>query len=110
VSQAFLDDPLTFYADVLKLFGLADGLRLFGVPTKHIERDIPLLIAIGSEDPLGGEKSVHTLAEKYLSRSKLTDVEVIIYSDARHEIYNELNKDEAMADLVAWLDSRLKKS
>ncbi len=108
VSQAFLDDPLTFYADVLKLFGLADGLRLFGVPTKHLEKDIPLLIAIGSEDPLGGEKSVHTLAEKYLSRSKLTDVEVIIYADARHEIYNELNKDEAMADLVAWLDSRLK--
>ena len=107
VSQAFLDDPLTFYADVLKLFGLADGLRLFGVPTKHIEKDIPLLIAIGSEDPLGGERSVHTLAEKYISRSKLTDVEVVIYADARHEIYNELNKDEAMADLVAWLDARL---
>jgi alpha-beta hydrolase superfamily lysophospholipase len=110
VSQAFLDDPLTFYADVLKLFGLADGLRLFGVPTKHIEKDIPVLIAIGSEDPLGGEKSVHTLAEKYISRSKLTDVEVIIYADARHEIFNELNKGEVTADLVAWLNSRLKKS
>ncbi|HEX4059080.1 MAG TPA: alpha/beta hydrolase [Galbitalea sp.] len=110
VSQAFLDDPLTFYADVLKLFGLADGLRLFGVPTKHIEKDIPLLIAIGSEDPLGGEKSVHLLAEKYISRSKLTDVEVVIYDGARHEIFNETNKEEVTTDLVAWLDSRLGKS
>lgn len=110
VSQAFLDDPLTFYADVLKLFGLADGLRLFGVPTKNIEKDIPLLIAIGSEDPLGGEKSVRTLAEKYISRSKLTDVEVVIYDGARHEIFNETNKEEVTADLVAWLDSRLGKS
>ena len=110
VSQAFLDDPLTFYADTLKLFGLADGLRLFGVPTKHIEKDIPLLIAIGSEDPLGGEKSVRTLAEKYISRSRLTDVEVVIYQGARHEIFNETNKEEVIADLVAWLDDRLGKS
>ena len=107
VSQAFLDDPLTFYADVLKLFGLADGLRLFGVPTKHIEKDIPLLIAIGSEDPLGGEKSVRTLAEKYISRSRLSDVEVDIYADARHEIFHELNKEDVFADMVTWLDKRL---
>ncbi|HEY5230362.1 MAG TPA: alpha/beta hydrolase, partial [Galbitalea sp.] len=109
VPEAFLDDPLTFYADTLKLFGLADGLRLFGVPTKHIEKDIPLLIAIGSDDSLGGEKSVRTLAEKYISRSKLTDVEVVIYAEARHEIFNETNKEEVIADLVSWLDSRLTK-
>jgi alpha-beta hydrolase superfamily lysophospholipase len=108
VSQAFLDDPLTFYADTLKLFGLADGLRLFGVPTKTIEKDIPLLIAIGSEDPLGGENSVRKLAEKYISRSRLTDVEVVIYEGARHEIFNETNKEEVIADLIAWLDARLK--
>ena len=107
VSQAFLDDPLTFYADVLKLFGVVDGLRLFGVPTKNIERDIPLLIAIGSEDSLGGEKSVRQLAEKYISRSKLTDVEVIVYDGARHEIFNETNSDEVTADLIGWLDGRL---
>lgn len=107
VSQEFLDDPLTFYADVLKLFGVADGLRLFGTPTKTIAKDIPLLIAIGSDDPLGGEKSVRTLAEKYISRSKLTDVELIVYEDARHEIFHETNKEEVFADLIAWLDARL---
>ncbi len=110
VSQAFLEDPLTFYADVLKLFGVADGLRLFGVPTRHIEKDLPLLIAIGSEDPLGGEKSVRTLAEKYISRSRLTDVEVVVYAGARHEIFNETNRDEVTADVIAWLDERLARS
>jgi len=110
VSQAFLEDPLTFYADTLKLFGVIDGLRLFGVPTKHIGKDIPLLIAIGSDDSLGGEKSVRTLAEKYISRSKLSDVEVIVYDGARHEIFNETNKDEVITDLLGWLDDRLVKS
>ena len=110
VSQAFLEDPLTFYADTLKLFGVIDGLRLFGRPTKHISKDIPLLIAIGSDDSLGGEKSVRMLAEKYISRSKLSDVEVIVYDGARHEIFNETNKDEVLIDLVSWLDERLAKS
>jgi alpha-beta hydrolase superfamily lysophospholipase len=107
VSQAFVEDPLTFYADVLKLFGLADGLRLFGVPTKRIAKDLPLLIAIGSEDSLGGEKSVRALANAYLTRSKLTDVEVIVYDGARHEIFNETNRDEVIADLVAWLGAHV---
>jgi alpha-beta hydrolase superfamily lysophospholipase len=107
VSKAFLEDPLTFYADVLKLFGVADGLRLFGRPAKDLGRDIPLLIMIGSEDPLGGERSVRELAEAYLKRSKLTDVEVIVYDGARHEIFNETNKEQVIADLIAWLDSHL---
>jgi alpha-beta hydrolase superfamily lysophospholipase len=107
VSQAFLDDPLTFYADVLKLFGISDGLRLFGVPSKTMGTDIPLLIMIGSEDPLGGERSVRNLAQAYLTRSRLTDVEVVIYEGARHEIFHETNRDEVFADLIGWLDARL---
>ncbi|HEY5320777.1 MAG TPA: alpha/beta hydrolase [Galbitalea sp.] len=107
VSQAFLDDPLTFYADVLKLFGLADGLRLFGVPTKTIEKDLPLLIMIGSEDSLGGERSVRNLANAYVRRSRLTDVEVVVYEGARHEIFQETNKDEVNTDLITWLETRL---
>lgn len=106
VSQAFADDPLTFYADVLKLFGVADGLRLFGLPGRKFTKDVPLLIMIGSEDPLGGEGSVRALAASYLRRSRLTDVEVVIYEGARHEVFNETNREEVIGDLVAWLDER----
>ena len=107
VAQAFQDDPLTFYAAALQLFGLRDGLRLLGRPARNLERDIPLLIMIGSEDSLGGEKSIAKLAAAYVKRSGLTDVEAIVYPDARHEIFNETNRDEVIADLVAWLDARV---
>ena len=107
VAQAFLADPLTFYADVVKLFGIADGLRLFGVPARNIGRDIPLLIAIGSEDSLGGEASARSLAQAYISRSRLSDVSVTVYAEARHEIFNETNRDDVIADLIEWLDERL---
>ncbi|MBG6055256.1 alpha-beta hydrolase superfamily lysophospholipase [Salinibacterium sp. CAN_S4] len=107
ILQAFVDDPLTFDAEVLRLFGVADGLRLYGRPAKNLERDIPLLIMIGSDDSLGGESSVEKLADAYVRRSKLSDVMVVIYPDARHEIFNETNRDEVNDDLVAWLDARL---
>ena len=107
VSKAFAEDPLTFYADVLKLFGVADGLRLFGRPSKPLPKDVPLLIMIGSEDSLGGENSVRKLAESYINRGGLTDVTVEIYTEARHEIFNETNKDEVVADVLHWLDERL---
>ncbi|MGV8894848.1 MAG: alpha/beta hydrolase [Rhodoglobus sp.] len=107
ILQAFVDDPLTFDAEVLKLFGVADGLRLYGRPAKRLARDIPLLIMIGSDDSLGGESSVEKLAAAYHSRSELTDVMAVIYPDARHEVFNEINRDEVIHDLVVWLDARL---
>ena len=107
VSAAFVADPLTFYADALKLFGVVDGLRLFGVPRKPMPADVPLLIVIGSEDPLGGEKSVEKLADAYIQRGGLSDVKVVIYEEARHEVFNETNRDEVIADLIGWLDRRL---
>ena len=106
VSQAFLDDRLTFYADTLKLFGLVDGLRLFGRP-KQLAKDIPLLIVIGDEDPLGGENSVRKLADDYVTRGGLSDVELVVYAGARHEVFNETNQDEVRTDLLAWLEDRL---
>jgi alpha-beta hydrolase superfamily lysophospholipase len=107
VADAFLADPLTFYADVPKLFGIPDGLRLFGRPKKGIARDLPLLIMIGSEDSLGGETSVRKLAQSYLTRGGLSDVQVIVYTGARHEVFNETNRVEVIADLIDWLDSRV---
>ena len=106
VSEAFAADPLTTDAKVLQLFGLRDGLRLFGTP-KRVERPMPLLIMVGDDDPLGGEASAKKLADAYLQRGGLTDVELIVYGGARHEVFNETNQVEVRADLVDWLDDRL---
>jgi alpha-beta hydrolase superfamily lysophospholipase len=107
VAQQFQDDPHTFYAAAMKIFGIADSLRLLGRPGKNLGKDVPLLIMIGSEDTLGGEKSIAKLAAAYVRRSKLSDVEAVVYPEARHEIFNETNRDEVIADLVAWLDARV---
>ncbi|MEB4615099.1 alpha/beta hydrolase [Leucobacter sp. M11] len=104
-QRAFLADPLTFDAEVLRLFGVADGLRLFGVPAKGLPADLPILIASGAEDPLSVGDSVTKLAAAYRGRG-LRDVTLLEYPGARHEIFNETNREQVIADLTDWLDAR----
>lgn len=107
VHRAFRADPLTFDAKVIERFGVADALRLMGRPARDLPHDVPILIMIGSDDPLGGEVSVARLADAYVTRSGLSDVEAIVYPGARHEIFNETNREQVLADLVAWLDAHV---
>lgn len=107
VAQAFIDDPLCTLVPLQKLFGMADAARLLGRPARHLARDLPLLIQVGDDDPLGGEASARKLEQSYRTRSGLTDVTTIVYPGARHEIFNETNRLEVFADLTAWLDPRI---
>lgn len=106
VHRLFRADPLTFDAKILQLFGVRDGLRLFGRP-KRLSRDIPLLVMVGDDDPLGGEPGAVKLVEEYARRGGLTDIELAVYPEARHEVFNELNQADVRRDLVEWLDDRL---
>lgn len=109
VQRAAAADRLMFTPNVLALFGIRDGLSLYGRPAKKLETDIPVLILVGSEDALGGEKSAVRLAESYRKRSGLSDVTLQVYPNARHEILNETNRDEVIADLISWLNERITK-
>ncbi|MDN4472155.1 alpha/beta fold hydrolase [Demequina zhanjiangensis] len=103
VHHAFKADPLTTDRPLLKLFGLPDTMRLLGRPARDFTADLPLLLMVGADDPLGGPASISHLARDYRDRSGLTDVTVKVYAGARHEILNETNKDEVIGDLIAWL-------
>jgi len=107
VWKAFRDDPLTTETPLLQLFGPIEAARLYGRPRRDLERDVPVLLLVGRDDPVGGPHSVHKLADAYKNRSGLTDVTTLVYPDARHEIFNELQQDEVRADLLAWLDKHL---
>lgn len=106
VQRAFVDDPLTFEAKAARLFGIRDALRLLGRPAK-LSRDVPMLLQVGEHDSFGGPRSVQLLAEAY-RLTGLTDVTVRVYPGARHEVYNETNREEVVGDLADWLDAHTK--
>ena len=62
--------------------------------------DLPILIMSGTEDPVGDYgKSVDKLVSTYKDY-RIKSLKVKMYKDARHELLNELNKDEVMKDLL----------
>ncbi|GAA1315311.1 alpha/beta fold hydrolase [Leucobacter albus] len=105
-ARAFLADPLCFEANILKLFGVADGLRLFGTPGPGLAADVPLLIVAGGDDPLSRGDGLRRLADAYRARG-VRDVALKIYPGARHEILNETNRDAVFTDVATWLLERL---
>ncbi len=78
---------------------LADPAALAGV-----RPGLPVYVAAGENDPVNGQLTLLTpLAERFRAAG-LTDVTVRVYPGARHEILNETNHDEVLADLASWID------
>jgi alpha-beta hydrolase superfamily lysophospholipase len=104
--QKYVDDPWCglplsngFVADMAA--GLeatwADGAD------RDVPADLPVLIMAGDEDPVGGSGvSVRELSERYRAGGR--PVTEHLYRGARHEIFNETNRDQVHTDLLAWLD------
>jgi len=104
-----------YVADPLAGFDLPDDAvpALFGVAPQladpellaAIRPDLPLPLVSGSDDPLaGGGALVELLGDRY-HQAGITDVTTTLYQGARHEIFNETNRDEITADVVAWLQA-----
>jgi alpha-beta hydrolase superfamily lysophospholipase len=107
VQKKFVADPLTFLAAAMQVFGIANSLKLFGTPSKKVRSDLPILVQVGEADPIGGEYSNKALVEAYRKNCGIQDIELFVYHDARHEIYNELNKDEIIQELINWINLRI---
>jgi alpha-beta hydrolase superfamily lysophospholipase len=71
---------------------------------KAIRSDLPIYLTAGEADPVGGGgQLVQLVADRY-RQAGVGDVTVDVYPGARHEVFNETNRDEVVANLVAWLD------
>ncbi|HOJ08980.1 MAG TPA: lysophospholipase [Clostridiales bacterium] len=69
-----------------------------------IPYELPLLIISGDQDPVGKYGSgVKKLYENYKSIG-MRNIEIKLYQGARHEILNEINRDEVMEDISAWIN------
>ncbi len=72
-----------------------------------IRKDLPLYVVAGDADPINrGGSLLELLVERY-RKAGLTDVELRLYPEARHELLNETNRDEVTAALLGWLAQRL---
>lgn len=72
-----------------------------------IPKNIPIYIFSGDKDPVGKfGKGVINLYNRYKNHG-VKDIKYKLYKDGRHEMLNEINRDEVMDDVVKWLDSHV---
>ena len=103
----YVADPLCGFPFTTQLaVDLLDALGGLTRPetVAQIPKDLPVYIFSGGRDPVG--ENLNGLIEAY-RRGGLNRLSVRIYPDARHEMFNETNRDEATRDLVTWMDGLL---
>lgn len=72
---------------------------------ENTPNDLSIYLASGLDDPLSNKgKDINLIAEKY-RKAGVKNVIVKLYKGARHEIINEPNKDEIIADMINWLNT-----
>ena len=107
--KKYIDDPLcgfTFTASAYRdMFG---GLkRLYPEKLGAMEKDIPVYLLSGDLDPVGANGAGVKKVAQEIRDAGVKDVEVSLYSEGRHEMFNELNKEDVWDDLIAWIEKRV---
>lgn len=84
------------------------SLRLHSVNRlKRIPKDLPVLFVYGGQDPCGEYGvAVKKVYKQYLELG-IKDVTEHEYEDDRHELLNELDKEQVMIDIYSWIEKRM---
>lgn len=106
-----------YIADPLCGFTVTDGSSAglmaagiaFSTPeaTAKVRKELPLYIFSGDKDPVGLNGELVTLLANRYREAGLSEVNLTLYPDGRHEVFNETNRVEVTADFVKWAEKRL---
>lgn len=109
--DAYVRDPLCGgpYSCGLWL-DLMGGLRTIATnqALQQIRHDLPILLTGGADDPVGGGNGIAELAMHY-AQTGHSRLSVKIYRKGRHEMFNEINRDEFSDDVLEWIEKQLQK-
>jgi acylglycerol lipase len=103
VVQAYRDDPLVYHGRI--------SVNMVGALTRAVQSclaslpdlRLPYLVLHGGADPM-----THVSATGIIRRScGAPDTTITIYDGLRHEIHNEPEQEQVLADMVVWLDAHL---
>ena len=110
VVDAYEADPLCGFAPTPALANaMMNGLiRIQKAGNlSRMNKELPVHFIAGAEDPVGNYGEGVRKAAQMFIRSGMKHVSVKLYPGCRHEIHNELNKDEVYKDISAWMDATL---
>ena len=107
--RKYRNDPMCgFMFTVNAYYHMFSGMIKMNQQEKEgkISKKLPVLFIAGKEDPVGNYgKSVENVYKKY-KQCGMQDVKLKLYENDRHEILNELDREQVFIDIWKWLEKR----
>jgi len=73
---------------------------------QNIPKDLPIYIFAGDKDPVGNcGKGILNLVKMY-KKLQIKNVTYKLYKEGRHEMLNEINREEVAKDVISWFNSQ----
>jgi len=108
--DAYLADPLCTFIPTVSMFrDMMGGLQFIASRANlaKMNKSTPIYLLSGDRDPVGSMGAGVRKVEGMLRSAGCQDVTVKLYPGGRHEMFNEINRQEVFNDLIAWIESKL---
>lgn len=105
IARAYYANPKSQFKFSLNgFYGLVDAVCYANDPVfmKQIPKNLPILLISGGEDPLGNYGKGTKRVEHMMKRAGVKNVCTAIYTGARHEVLNELNRQQVWEEITDW--------
>lgn len=108
--EAYNEDPLcnfwftaSAYRDFFTILRDLAREKQFG----RIPKDLPVLFLSGDQDPVGDFGTGTKKAYESIRHLGLSDVNIKLYADDRHELVNETDREQVYEDIRQWLNAHI---
>lgn len=106
----YLADPLCSFPTTAGMnHAMMRGLQCVGnrANLARMDKDTPVYFFAGDQDPVGAMGEGVKKVAGWFRQAGMKDVQVKLYPGGRHEMLNEINKEEVYADVLGWLEAHL---
>ena len=110
VVDAYNADPLCGFAATAGLYrDMLTGIRYIQQKDalSTMNKELPVFFIAGGEDPVGGYGKTVLQTVRSFENAGMTDITCKLYPLCRHEILNEINKDEIFEDILKWMNNKI---
>lgn len=111
VYRPYADDPKSGF--LFTNAGFRDLFRLLDTVTgrkwsNRVPKELPIILLSGECDPVGQYGEGVRQVYGWLEASGVQDLTLRLYPGARHELHNELNREEFVGDVARWMEDRIR--
>jgi alpha-beta hydrolase superfamily lysophospholipase len=110
IEQCMTDKRWGFMFTVRGYMDFFDGVEVLDHQSnlRRMDKSLPVIFLSGDGDPVGMYGAGVKRVVSDFIRANMQDISLRLYPEARHEILNEVNREEVLHDIDGWIESKIK--